>query len=152
MYNFKTKKMMTVICMMILVYLIKGKEIDTLLEKLKDIDWKDKTNQLYAKIRPYAQKYGRVAARPLLQFYYVLQDGKTTLTERAMIYAAIIYTLSPVNLLPKAVYGFLGILDEGTALLFVYNKIKEKITPEIDYKVNESLNEWFGAEYEIIED
>lgn len=143
---------MTVVCILILVYLIKGKEIDALLEKIKGVDWHAKASQLFVKIKPYALKCGRLAARPLLQFYYVLQDEHTTLTERAMIYAAIIYTVSPVNILPKAVYGFLGILDEGTAVMFVYNKVKEKITPDINMKVNNTLNEWFGAEYEIVED
>ena len=142
--------MMTVICMLILVYLIKGKEVDKLVEKLKAIDWQAKYLELYAKLQPYALKYGRVAARPLLQFYYVLQDEKTTTLEKAMIYAAIIYTVSPSNLLPQSIYGLIGILDEGAAVIFVYKKVKEKITPEIESKVEETLNEWFGIEYEIV--
>ena len=27
----------------------------------------------------------------------------------------------------------------------------EKITPEINAKVEDTLNEWFGAEYELVE-
>lgn len=142
--------MTTIICITILAYLIMGKNIDSLLEKVKDVDWKEKGNDLYEKLKPYAKKIGRTAAKPLLQFYFVLSDDKTTTLDRVLIYAAIIYTISPVSLIPSAVYKLLGILDEGAAMLFVYNKIKSSITPDIEMKVNQTLDEWFGCEYEII--
>lgn len=142
--------MTTIICITILAYLIMGKNIDSLLEKVKDVDWKKKGNDLYEKLKPYAKRVGRTAAKPLLQFYFVLSDNKTTTLDRVLIYAAIIYTISPVSLIPSAVYKLLGILDEGAAMLFVYNKIKSSITPDIEMKVNQTLDEWFGCEYEII--
>jgi uncharacterized membrane protein YkvA (DUF1232 family) len=136
---------------MILAYWIMGKNIDSLLERVKNVDWRAKINTLMDKLRPYALKAGRTATRPLLQFYYVMADEKTTTLDRALIYAAIIYTVSPVSLIPSVVYKLLGILDEGVAILYVYNKIKGKITPEINAKVEDTLNEWFGVEYEMIE-
>ena len=142
--------MVTIISILVLAYLIMGKDASSLLGKLKNVDWQSKMNVLYRKIQPYALKAGRVATRPLLQFYYVLNDEKTTTLERVLIYAAIIYTVSPVDLLPRAVYGVLGVLDDGVAMAFVYKKVKDKITPEINAKVNETLNEWFGAEYEVM--
>lgn len=143
--------MLTIICIMILAYWIMGKNIDSLLERVKNVDWRAKINTLMDKLRPYALKAGRTATRPLLQFYYVMADEKTTTLDRALIYAAIIYTVSPVSLIPSTVYRLLGILDEGVAILYVYNKIKDKITPEINSKVEDTLNEWFGVEYELIE-
>lgn len=143
--------MLTIICIMILAYWIMGKNIDSLLERVKNVDWRAKINTLMDKLRPYALKAGRTATRPLLQFYYVMADEKTTTLDRALIYAAIIYTVSPVSLIPSVVYKLLGILDEGIAILYVYNKIKGKITPEINAKVEDTLNEWFGVEYEMIE-
>lgn len=124
--------MMTIICITILAYMIMGKNIDSLLEKVKDVDWKEKCNELFEKLKPYARKAGRTAAKPLLQFYFVLTDDKTSTLDRVLIYAAIIYTISPVSLIPSVVYKFLGVLDEGAAVLFVYNKVKSKITPEIN--------------------
>ena len=79
-----------------------------------------------------------------------MSDEKTSTLDKVLIYAAIIYTISPVSLIPSAVYHLLGVLDEGTAVLFVYKKIKDKITPEINAKVDSTLNEWFGVEYETI--
>ena len=128
--------MMTIICITILAYMIMGKNIDSLLEKVKDVDWKEKCNELFEKLKPYARKVGRTAAKPLLQFYFVLTDDKTSTLDRVLIYAAIIYTISPVSLIPSVVYKFLGVLDEGAAVLFVYNKVKSKITPEINSQSN----------------
>ena len=142
---------MTVICIMILAYLIMGKDISSLLEKVKNVDWQCKINALMDKLRPWALKAGRVATRPLLQFYYVMDDENTSTLDRVLIYAAIIYTILPMDFIPSVIYKFLGILDDGVAMLFVYKKIKDKITPEINAKVEDTLNEWFGVEYELVE-
>ena len=143
--------MLITISLLILAYLIMGKDINPLLERVKNIDWRGKINALMGKLRPWAVKAGRAATRPLLQFYYVMDDENTSTLDCVLIYAAIIYTISPVSLLPSAVYRFLGVLDEGAAILYVYNKVKDKITPEINAKVGDTLNEWFGVEYEPVE-
>ena len=143
--------MLITISLLILVYMIMGKDISGLLEKVKNIDWRGKINSLMDKLRPWALKAGRVATRPLLQFYYVMDDEKTTTIDRVLIYAAIIYTIIPMDFLPRSVFKFLGVLDDGVAMFYVYKKIKDKITPEINAKVEDTLNEWFGVEYELIE-
>ena len=143
--------MFITISLLILVYMIMGKDISGLLEKVKDIDWRGKINALMDKLRPWALKAGRVATRPLLQFYYVMDDENTSTLDRVLIYAAILYTIIPMDFLPRSIYKFLGILDDGVAMLFVYRKIKDKITPKINAKVDDTLNEWFGVEYELIE-
>ena len=143
--------MLIAISILILTYMIMGKDIEPLLKRVKDIDWRSQKNALMDKLRPWATKAGRVAARPLLQFYYVMTDDATSTLDRVLVYAVIIYTISPVSLLPSAVYRFLGVLDEGAALLYVYNKVKDKITPDINAKVEETLDAWFGPEYQWIE-
>ena len=80
-----------------------------------------------------------------------MDDDKTSTLDRVLIYAAIIYTIFPMDLIPSAVYKFLGILNDGVAMLYVYKKIKDNITPEINAKVEDTLNDWFGVEYELIE-
>ena len=144
--------MLTVICITLLAYCIMGKDIRSLLERIKEVDWKGKSKELFDKLRPYALKAGRVAARPMLQFYYVMTDENTPTLDKALVYAAIIYTISPVSLIPSAVYKLLGVLDEGAAVLYVYKKVKERITPEINVKVDDTLNEWFGVEYVQVEE
>ena len=144
--------MLITISLLVLVYLIMGKDVSGLMAKVKNIDWRGKINELMDKLRPWALKAGRVAARPVLQFYYVLNDEKTSTLDRVLIYAAIIYTILPMDLLPRAVFRFLGVLDDGVAILYVYKKIKDNITPEINRKVEDTLNEWFGVEYELVDE
>ena len=136
---------------MILAYCIMGKDIRSLLERVKDVDWREKAEALRDKLKPYSLKVGRIATKPLLQFYYVMTDEQTSTLDRALIYAAIFYTISPISLIPSAVYKLLGVLDEGAAVIYVYRKIKDKITPEIDARVNSTLDDWFGVEYEIVQ-
>ena len=142
--------MLIAISIMILAYMIMGKDITPLLNRVRNIDWRGKINAVMKKLRPWALKAGRAATRPMLQFYYVMDDENTSTLDRVLIYAAIIYTILPMDLIPSAIYKFLGILDDGVAILFVYKKIKDKITPEINAKVEDTLNEWFGIEYEIV--
>ena len=144
--------MTAIICITILAYCILGKDIKGLIEKIGDVEWKRKADEVMEWLKPYAIKVGRVAARPLLQFYYVMTDEKTSTLDRVLVYAAILYTISPVSLVPSAVFKVLGILDEGAAMLYVYKKVKECITPDIDRKVDNTLNEWFGAEYELVKE
>ena len=142
--------MMITISLLVLIYLIMGKDVSDLLDRLKNVDWRSKINTLMDKLRPWALKAGRAATRPLLQFYYVMDDDNTSTLDRALIYAAIIYTILPMDFLPRTVYRLLGVLDDGVAMLYVYRIIKNRITPEINSKVEDILNEWFGVEYEMI--
>ena len=144
--------MLIAISILILAYWIMGKDINSLLERAKSVNWRVKYSDMMDKLRPWALRVGRVAARPILQFYYVMTDDKTSTLDRVLIYGAIAYTILPMDLVPRAVYKFLGVLDDGVAVMYVYRKIKGKITPRINAKVEDTLNEWFGVEYRVVED
>ena len=143
--------MLIAISILALAYVIMGKDIKSLLKRVKIVDWNSNIRKLMDRLRPWALKTGRTAARPLLQFYYVMEDEKTSTLDRLLIYAAIAYTVLPMDYIPASIYKFLGILDDSVAVMYVYKKIKSRITPEINAKVDDKLNEWFGVEYEIIE-
>ena len=143
--------MLIAISILALAYMIMGKDIKSLLKRIKIVDWNSNIRKLMDRLRPWALKTGRTAARPLLQFYYVMEDEKTSTLDRLLIYAAIAYTVLPMDYIPASIYELLGILDDGVAVMYVYKKIKSRITPEINAKVDDKLNEWFGVEYEIIE-
>ena len=143
--------MLIAISILALAYVIMGKDVKSLLKRIKIVDWNSNIRKLMDRLRPWALKTGRTAARPLLQFYYVMEDDKTSTLDRLLIYAAIAYTVLPMDYIPASIYKFLGILDDGVAVMYVYKKIKSRITPEINAKVDDKLNEWFGVEYEIIE-
>ena len=142
--------MMTTICLLILAYYILGKDTTALRQRLRNVDWHKKISDLVDRIRPWALKAGRVAARPILQFYYVLRDEKTSTLDRILIYAAIVYTVLPMDLVPRSVFKVLGVLDDGIAVMYVYKKIQANITPEINARVDRTLDEWFGVEYVMV--
>ena len=137
-------------CILILAYMIMGKDVNPLLARVKNVDWRSRINSIMDVLLPWALKAGRVATRPLLQFYYVMEDENTSTLDRVLIYAAIIYTVLPMNLLPRTIYKFLGVLDDGVAMFYVYKKIKDRITPEINLRVEDTLDDWFGVEYELV--
>ena len=137
--------------LLVLAYLVLGKDVNSLMERINEVDLRSGIRALLDKLRPWALKVGRVASRPLLQFYYVMDDENTTTLDRDLIYGAIAYTILSMDLLPRSIYKLLGVLDDGVAMLFVYKKIKGKITPAINAKVEDTLNEWFGVEYELVE-
>ena len=60
--------MTTIICITILAYCILGKDIQVLSEKIGDVDWKRKADEVMEWRRPYAIKVGRVAAKPCYSF------------------------------------------------------------------------------------
>lgn len=136
----------TIICITILAYAIGGKDINKQLDKLKGVDWKAKSSDVFGKIGNYAKKAGRMSTKPLLQLYYVLTMGETTTLEKALIVGAILYTVMPFSLISAKAHKILGMLDEGLAVLYVIKKVQDKITPEINAKVEETLNAWFGEQ------
>lgn len=140
-------------CLLVLANYVMGKPVNHLLKKIGDVDWKEKTSDVWEKLKPYAIKVGRTAAKPVLTLYYVLKDGDLSTSEKVMVYAAMIYVISPWDLLPASIYHLLGVLDDGVAVSFVYKKISEKVTDEIRAKVETTLNEWFdnGTYAEIVE-
>jgi uncharacterized membrane protein YkvA (DUF1232 family) len=143
--------MLIAISILVLICLVSGKDVKPLIEKVKSIDLKKKIKSLIEKLRPWALKVGRAAARPVMQFYYVMDDPKTSTLDKVMIYGAIVYIIIPHDLLPRSVFKLIGVLDDGAAALYVYRRIKDRITPEIRLRVEERLDEWFGVDYELVE-
>lgn len=141
--------MLIFISLLLLAHWIMGRDVSRDLYRFRKLDWKKDLNDLWSRIRPYAKKMGRTASRPILQFYYVLNDRNTSALDRALIYGALIYVLFPIDILPRAVYRIIGVIDDGMAILYVYNKIKDRITPDINLKVEMTLDEWFGVVYEV---
>lgn len=141
---------MLTICLLILIGYYLKKPVGALVDKLKNVEWREKFSALWLRIQPYAKKAGRAATKPLLLFYFVVTDSETSLLDKALIYGCIVYVVLPFSILPRVIYRFLGVMDEAAAVLFVYSKIKDKITPTIETKVEIILDSWFGAEYSIV--
>ena len=138
--------MIITLCILLLAYHLIGKPVGRLLDRLRNVNWKTQFALLWDKLKTYALQAGRVATKPILTFYYVMQDSENTTLEKALIYGAIAYVVIPADFLPRKVLGLLGILDDAAVIAYVYKKISNKITAEITNLVENTLDHWFGAE------
>ena len=104
--------------------------------------------QLWQYIKIYAAKAGREATRIVLELYYVVKSPHTSALDKTLIIAALGYQLLPDDkkLLSREKYGLLGLLDNGAALALAYNRVKTRVTPQIEAQVDAILNQWFCLE------
>lgn len=105
---------------------------------------------LFGKIAAAASRVGRPVARQLLYLYFVLKGSELTSTQKLWIVAAIAYIIVPNDFLPRRIFRIVGITDDALALMYVINKVRDNITPEIIQKVDMLLDQWFGYRIEII--
>ena len=136
--------MITITLILIFAYVVAGKDPKQLIEKLKNVDLQEKYADISQKIKVFAKKAGRIAAKPLLIFYYVLKDESLSSKDKMIIYGCILYVISPVSIIPQHVFKLLGVMDEATAILVVIRRVRDKITPEIIMKAEATLAEWFN--------
>lgn len=132
------------ICILVLFYTLIKKPVGKLVEKLKDIDWPSIAHNIWESVKKFCIKAGINISYPLLTFYYVMSDENTSVSDKALVYGAILYILSPFDLVPRKVLHLLGILDDMTFAVFIYKKISSSVTPEIMSKVKATITEWFG--------
>lgn len=102
--------------------------------------------KLQEKLKPYAKKYGRMAAKPLLELFYVLRQDSTPTGDKVIIALALAYVLLPTDLLPLKKFGLLGVLDDALSLNVVYKKMQKNITPETTFQVEMTLDKWFEGQ------
>ena len=137
---------MTTICLLILAFWFLGKPVSKLVGKLGDVDWKQLSLNAWDKILTFSKKAGRSATRYALYFYYVMTEGNLTTGEKALLYGGILYVIVPNDLLPRRIFSLIGVVDDAAVAAWVFNKIRNNITPEIDARVGETLDRWFGYE------
>ena len=140
--------MFITICLLILVYSLVGKPVGTLIKKLGDVDWKKKASNAFDWIKKAAKKIGRKMTETLLVFWYVMDDEETSTLDKVLIFAFITYVMIPYDFLPSVFYSWLGILDDGAAMVFIYKLVGKNVSDEIKAKVAETLDDWFGTEAE----
>ena len=111
---------------------------------IANTDWKRLAQGIRGKVVEYSKKAGRAGARVILKFYYTMLYGDLSSSEKAMVYAGIIYILFPRDLLPRKILGWLGFLDDIGVAAWIIERIGKSITPEIEQKVENTLDDWFG--------
>ncbi|MDE6291077.1 MAG: DUF1232 domain-containing protein, partial [Muribaculaceae bacterium] len=107
-------------------------------------DFKEKYNSsdLMKKIAAVAKKAVVSTVYHALLIYYALMSDKVPTSKKVIAIAALGYFIAPLDFIPDFV--LLGLLDDGSVLLFAINQILPYITTDVKIKAFAKLNEWFG--------
>ena len=135
---------MITICLLILIFSILKRPVGKLAARVRDVDWKHLAQGVWNKIVAYSKRVGRAGSRIVLKFYYTLLEGDLTATQKAMVFAGIVYLVVPHDLLPRKVLGWFGVLDDVGVAAWILERVAKSITPQIECKVEETLDNWFG--------
>ena len=141
--------LITLTCITILICWFRGEDVKSKLDELKNTDWGKYAVEIFSTIKEHSKKIGRFACGNALKLWFVLLDSRTTTLEKALICGAIIYIISKGSFIPVRVFKLLGLADEVLAVAYVIDKVKDKMTPAIENKVKDVLDEWFGPEYSV---
>ena len=131
---------------LVLLYSYLGKPVSSLVGRIKDSELAESTKKMFTRIRTFATRCGRTATRPVLTMWYILTDSNTSKKDKAVIYGALLYVISPLDLVPRDLFRMLGILDDTAIAAFIYKKISSMVTPEIMLRTEDTLDGWFGHE------
>lgn len=138
--------MLLLLCITLLVMAIFDKPIDKLLGKIKGLSWKEAISDSWNNIVRFSKKASRDITRTALIFYYTLKDGDLSVSEKAILYAGIVYVIVPADFLPRRIMGLFGLLDDVAVAAWIYNRIQNHISDSIVQKAEGTLNDWFGPE------
>lgn len=97
-------------------------------------------NRFWRKVKRIAKRTGRTVLRPVLLLYYMLQDSKVSIKDKAYIIGALGYFVLPVDILPDFIFG-LGYADDLAVIGLLLKYLQENITPEIEARADAKLNE-----------
>ena len=81
--------------------------------------------------------------RPVLTLYYILQDGKINMKNKAYIIGALGYFILPFDIIPDFIAG-IGYTDDLAVIFILLKQLQDCNTPEIQEKVETKVRELLG--------
>ena len=100
-------------------------------------------NGLMSKIKETAKKAGLKAIYMALLLYYALESPTCTALDKAIIYGALGYFISPLDLVPD-ILPLIGLSDDIAVLAWAYSRIRHNISDMTREKAKTKLKIWFG--------
>ena len=102
---------------------------------------------IWKNIKQNAMSVGRATTRIFLELYYVLRSPDTPFWDKTIIVSALSYQFLPKQILSKEKYGVLGYTDNIVTLMLAYNRVKKRVTPQIEAQVDAILHLWCGTDH-----
>ena len=100
-------------------------------------------NNLMQKIKETAKKAGLKAIYMALLLYYALESPTISVMDKAIIYGALGYFISPIDIIPD-ILPLVGLTDDIAVLAWAFNRIKHNVTDLTREKAKTKLKIWFG--------
>ena len=100
-------------------------------------------NGLMDKIKETAKKAGLKAIYMALLLYYALESPTITTMDKAIIYGALGYFISPIDIVPD-ILPLIGLTDDIAVLAWAFSRVKKHITDMTREKAKTKLKIWFG--------
>ena len=85
------------------------------------------------KLARYALRLGRRVVEQLYGLYYMLLAEATPMRSKMVIVGALLYFVSPIDLVPD-ILGPLGFSDDLAVIALVFKQVKEHLSDEIRAK------------------
>ena len=99
-------------------------------------------DQFWEKVRRYAKTAGKNVVETALQLYYAADSPLTPAGAKGVIYGALAYFISPIDIIPDLLPG-IGYTDDLTVLVAALGIVAANISPEIKEQARTKVNEWF---------
>ena len=100
-------------------------------------------NGLMAKIKETAKKAGLKAIYMALLLYYALESPTISIMDKAIIYGALGYFISPIDIVPD-ILPLIGLSDDIAVLAWAFSRVKHNINDMTREKAKTKLKIWFG--------
>jgi uncharacterized membrane protein YkvA (DUF1232 family) len=100
-------------------------------------------DKFWEKVRRYAKTAGKNVVETALQLYYAAESPQTPAGAKGVIYGALAYFISPIDIIPDLLPG-IGYTDDLTVLLAAIGIVAANISPEIKEQARTKVNEWFA--------
>jgi Uncharacterized conserved protein len=100
-------------------------------------------NKFWNKVKKYSRRIGATCVKQALYLYFIMIDKSTPTSLKLQIAGALGYLILPLDMIPDFI-PFAGFTDDISAIVYVYNKVKNHITPEIEAKVEDKIKAIFN--------
>jgi len=100
-------------------------------------------NGLMGKIKESAKKAGLKAIYMALLLYYALESPTISTMDKAIIYGALGYFITPIDIIPD-ILPVIGLSDDIAILAWAFSRVKHNVTDLTREKAKTKLKIWFG--------
>ena len=98
---------------------------------------------LMSKIKDTAKKAGLKAIYMALLLYYALESPTITVMDKAIIYGALGYFITPIDIVPD-ILPLIGLTDDIAVLAWAFSRVRHNVTDMTREKAKTKLKIWFG--------